>query len=512
MPSLETQSNCSQFVTFYIGKEKFAIPVNIVREIVKQSNVTRIPLAPSYVEGIANLRGEVLPIINLRKRLKLDISNVPNARVVVISDENRTFGLVVDKTAQVIDVTEDEFKDAGAKSEFVKSVIQKNDDFYLVLDTDKLTDIGASKSEKRSSMTNSNKKSENDIVNEYVQLVTFELNNQTYAFKIEQVQEIIRYKEPIPIPNTEEYITGVIKLREDVLPIVDLKLLLSSRCSKPDNFTKVVIVKIGKSLIGFIIDKINEVLKIEKSQILPPPNVRANANEEVVGVVNLNEKMIMVLDPAKLLSDTISDLYESKEKEESVLEMEEELKYVVFKVCDTHFAVPIEEVQEINRLSKVTKIPNAPAFVEGLMNLRGEVLPVISLKKRLNLNLCAEGSKISERVLVYELTNNKKIAFIVDLVEGVEKFSKQIIEDTEQVWSENIDIIPRIIKHPEKTVLVLNLAAVLSQDEIENISSIVQSNNPEVIQKEGSQVRDNFESEEKKRTSQEKQKKLKRSK
>ncbi|MBC7123461.1 MAG: purine-binding chemotaxis protein CheW, partial [Pseudothermotoga sp.] len=95
-------STLEQYVTFILGEETYAVSVANVREIVKASKITRIPLAPAHIEGVMNLRGEVLPIINLRKLLGLPEHDPSLSKVVVLTRDGKTLGVLVDRTAQVI--------------------------------------------------------------------------------------------------------------------------------------------------------------------------------------------------------------------------------------------------------------------------------------------------------------------------------------------------------------------------------------------------------------------------
>ncbi|MGC2769546.1 MAG: chemotaxis protein CheW, partial [Candidatus Acidiferrum sp.] len=85
-----------QIVGFRIGRETFGLPISIVREIVRVPEITSIPNAPDYIEGVINLRGRIIPVVDLRKRfgevvIKADKRN----RIVVVELENRNIGLIV---------------------------------------------------------------------------------------------------------------------------------------------------------------------------------------------------------------------------------------------------------------------------------------------------------------------------------------------------------------------------------------------------------------------------------
>lgn len=100
-----------QVVGFRIGRETFGLPISIVREIVRVPEITSIPNAPDYVEGVINLRGRIIPIIDLRKRFHEAIPEPSKKnRVVVVEIENRRIGLMVNSASEVLRIPPSEIE------------------------------------------------------------------------------------------------------------------------------------------------------------------------------------------------------------------------------------------------------------------------------------------------------------------------------------------------------------------------------------------------------------------
>jgi len=470
-------STLEQYVTFILGEETYAVSVANVREIVKASKITRIPLAPAHIEGVMNLRGEVLPIINLRKLLGLPEHDPSLSKVVVLTRDGKTLGVLVDRTAQVIRSTESEQQDTMAESKFVKRVLRTNAGMCLLFDIDELFEEGTKKFEGRSSIGLQEKSTETTVTKteNYTQLVSFELSGGIYAFKITGVQEIIRYVEPTPIPSAPEYMMGLIELRKSVLPIVDMRRLLDLSATKTDEFTKVIVLRAGGSLVGVVVDRIREVLRIDESKVLPPPTLEREKTKELVGVIQNDDEMILVIDHEQLLANRVVGTRQ-QEQEETVerLASEEEKQYVIFNVGGEDYGVQIEEIREINRLTSVAKVPRAPEYLEGLMNLRGEIVPVVDLRKKFGL-LTVEKNKQMERVVVTE-SDGKKIAFIVDSVVGVRRIPVSAISDLPDTLteSESARFISKIARIGEQVVLLLQMSKVLSEREKQTVTNVAE--------------------------------------
>lgn len=92
-------------VTFVLDREEYGIPVVQVREVIRVSEITRVPQAPAHVRGVTNLRGRILPVVEIRTRLGLEPGVVsPRSRIVVVEVHDRVIGLLVDAVLQVAKV------------------------------------------------------------------------------------------------------------------------------------------------------------------------------------------------------------------------------------------------------------------------------------------------------------------------------------------------------------------------------------------------------------------------
>ena len=100
-----------QVVGFRIGRETFAVPISMVREIVRVPAITSVPNAPDYIEGVINLRGRIIPVVDLRKRFH-EIVGEPNKknRIVVVELENRLIGLMVNSASEVLRIPPSEIE------------------------------------------------------------------------------------------------------------------------------------------------------------------------------------------------------------------------------------------------------------------------------------------------------------------------------------------------------------------------------------------------------------------
>jgi len=133
-----------QLISFTVGAEEYGLELLRVKEVIRMRQITWLPKAPSCVKGIINLRGEVIPIIDLRDRFGLAAQEqTAMTRVVVVEVEGRPVGMVVDAASQVVRVPADEFDPppqvlGEASRDFITAVGKTGDRLILMIDVDRI--------------------------------------------------------------------------------------------------------------------------------------------------------------------------------------------------------------------------------------------------------------------------------------------------------------------------------------------------------------------------------------
>ncbi len=144
--ALHSDSDILQLVSFEIGPEEYAIPILAVQEINRMMSITRVPNAPESVEGVINLRGRIIPVVDLRKKFGMDVSeDSADTRIIVVEvgDEGRVLGFMVDRVNQVLrlgrDIVDPAPSVSGATSaDFIDGVGKLDDRLLILLNLDRL--------------------------------------------------------------------------------------------------------------------------------------------------------------------------------------------------------------------------------------------------------------------------------------------------------------------------------------------------------------------------------------
>ncbi|MBF0400182.1 MAG: chemotaxis protein CheW [Magnetococcales bacterium] len=142
-------------------------------------------------------------------------------------------------------------------------------------------------------------------VKDCVQLVTFLLGREKYGLDVLQVQEIIRYGEPTPVPNLPDFVRGVINLRGIILPVLDLRLRFGMSPGEYDHSESAIILiaYVETKLVGVIADAVADVLYFPRERICPPPDLMAQVDIEYIqGMGEIRNELVMILNLDKILS------------------------------------------------------------------------------------------------------------------------------------------------------------------------------------------------------------------
>ncbi len=603
----------SQTATFRIGEELFGIGINKIKEIVRYPRITHVPRAPYYLNGLANLRGNVLPVIDARSRLGLEKADITDStRVLILDTGISTAGVIVDSVKGVISMENTNVEapppilSSGVDVKYVQSVIKtaNGEKMILELDVDALCAITVDTSASLSSAKTSDYNQTVKTAAKEIQLVTFLTAGEEYGFPIESVREVLRVERITEVPEAPDYVMGIFCIRNTLLPVIDIRKLfdissyiddiqdeivslekehnywldsyrhavesqtsfggilnadknetgrwiesfrtsseliakviqdirfinqkqmlkareiianyhLNSRAETMAVYEKeivtisnqillkfselkeaikkeiredqrVLVVEINKMPVGILVDRMQQVIRILESNIDPPPTILGSCDqtENLNGIVKLNEgkRLILLLDENHLLSDIkmkeLDDMTVNKKaddvevKREENLLKDEEIQLVTFRLGQEEFGLQIEEVQEINRLENITSVPRVPEFVEGVINLRGNVIPAIDLRKRFGMELREHDE--ATRVIIVNI-NNKLTGLIVDSVSEVLRMSKQAIEAPPDILSADFqtEFIKGIGKmdQNERMIILIEVSRILSTDEQQALNS-----------------------------------------
>lgn len=149
---------------------------------------------------------------------------------------------------------------------------------------------------------------------ERMQLVSFILDQEEYGVEVLKVREIIRMPNITRVPNTPHYVDGVINLRGKVIPIISLRKRFSLEVAENDSRTRIIVMDMTGELTGFIVDSVVEVIRITSGEVQPAPPVAAGSIEQeyLSGVINREDRLLVLLDLKKMFSHEERNMFTTK--------------------------------------------------------------------------------------------------------------------------------------------------------------------------------------------------------
>lgn len=141
-----------------------------------------------------------------------------------------------------------------------------------------------------------------------LQLIAFSIGEQTYGVEITTVREIRAWNGATPLPNTREYVRGVINLRGVVLPVVDLRCRLGLGQTNANPKDVIVVVQSAERTIGLLVDAVSDILTVTSSEVQPTPELARESNSAFIeGIAVLSERMVTILSMDKLIASLVGE-------------------------------------------------------------------------------------------------------------------------------------------------------------------------------------------------------------
>jgi purine-binding chemotaxis protein CheW len=507
----------NQFVTFSVAGEMFAVPMGPVQEIIRVPDVARLPLAPPALDGLANLRGRVLPIVNLRRLFNTDERVHDDSTRALVINIGQPLGFVVDHVASVVSVEPSQIEPADSiqsivATDYLTGVIKRpaadgSTQLLLTLDFEHLVHEEFSAVSRSVKSTSGAQRTQDEVnasvteqvANDDLRLVSFAVDGQEYAIDIADVQEIVQVPEAITaLPNTPSHVLGVISLRQRLLPLVSLRTLFGLPSQSLTDQHRIVVVALpGGVQVGLVTDSVKEVLSVPRRHAdeMPALLSRGEGMQEFSSICRLDDgkRLVSIIATSQLLGSRViqdalraGDALDASDPETRTMNQhstnaltDDDTQVVIFRLGAEEFGVPIMSVQEIVRVPDVlTKVPKTPHFVEGVINLRGTVLPVIDQRARLGMPGIERNDR--QRIMVFTL-GGLRTGFIVDSVAEVLRIPQGHVEAAPTLSQEQSQLISRVAKlnGDKRMVMLIDTEKLLARREVAAVQGIGGDGDPD---------------------------------
>jgi purine-binding chemotaxis protein CheW len=474
-----------RFLVFRIARRVYALPAETVVEVIRIPPMARVPQAPKALVGVANLRGVVLPIASLHALLGLEVEDSVDSRAIVL-DGGAPVAIVADAIDALVTIGADRLETQAAHLS-VEQGERLTGAFPLGngQGAAKILDVQALLAEafarryrpnypKAASGAIAIKAAEAEAEPET--FVSFDVAGQEFALELGMVQEIIALPDAVTMaPRAEVVVAGVMAFRERLLPLLSMRELLGFAPAPVSEMReKIVIASVGGTLVGLVADRARAVIAVDPLLIDPVPAViqaRSGGEARIKSIYRgeHGRRLVSILAPEQLFREDVmqrlGEVSNPAQPQAQTVQAGEERKFVVFRLGDGEFGLPVEAVDEVARApEQVTRVPKAPRFLEGVINLRGIVLPVVDQRRRFDMPQLEHGEG---RRLVVVRTGGHRAGLIVDSVSEVLRTTADAIKDAPDLTEDIARLVHGVVnvEAEGRIILVLDPAELLTRAE-----------------------------------------------
>lgn len=441
---VEIKTERDIYGSFFLAGVEFALSVKNIQEVINEPiEYGPMPLAPSYLLGLFNLRGMIVPVVDLRKVFNLPCidDEVICRKVAIIEYGEFCVGLLFDGTGEVFSGNEEEKSLFNTKgSELKDSVVQgvfKLDngrriiqilDAYEILNLDRIPQSKDSfGGEIRKRKTGKRK-----------QCISFLVGEAVCAIGIDFIQEIIRVSEIKNTALSSDLCLGAVDLRGNTVPIIDFSYLLGYEKTHAinidsENNNKVIIMKIEDEYFGLLVSTIESIISYFTEDLIFFPVLGDSKKEMFKGCISSGSGIdTILLDHEKILSSSEielitrghSKLYKEKEDNDEIEKEESFSKksYITFSI-DNNYALEISEVKEvIDYPDELIRPPNLSKYFKGMINLRGDLIAVVD--PRILYGIDGDVQNDNQKILIIN-AGTTCYGLVVDSIDSIVSFSEK---------------------------------------------------------------------------------------
>lgn len=411
------------------GEILFGIDTATVEQILRVPALTPLALGPEVISGLCAVGGNILTVMDLDRLLGLGRVDAASAesRLLTLTGVHGSVGMLVAQVIDAVEVDPAVFEAIDDPQDAVTALYKHETEIVQILDLERLfegTGIAAFDAREVKEGASREEQSGRSVTKEE-RFLLFTMGRERYAVNIEHIREIIAVPERItPIAGSRGEICGRISLRGELLVVADLRRYYGFAAAASDK-NRILVVRSEGRHIGLLIDEIIDIRDYLQEEVETVPENFQNGL--VAGVIHDEKRLVSLVGKGVLerLFAENAKLLVASDRARELGQAERVMEVVVFRLGETEYAIDIEGVAEIIDRTEVTPIPDAPETVEGVINIRGQVVTIGSLRRKLGL----ESVHGSEDKIIVCRAGRERIGFFVNGVSDVMDVSAEELRD-----------------------------------------------------------------------------------
>lgn len=414
----------------------FGLPTTYIGQILRVPDITPLILAPNQVRGLCAVGGDIATAIDFNMLLNCEpcSGKEPQNRVITMNPPLNALCLLVSEVSVSISVEASQVEYLNDKKEIVMAIVHHNDELIQVIDLE-LALMGIHKQSvtpRAISDKNTLLSTQTQKVNTAERYLVFKMGGEEYALAIDNMREVLNANNSLThIAGSNEEIRGMMSLRDELIVVADLRTFYHYTAQTSDKNRIMIVERHGKTL-GLIIDEIVDIHEFCQSDI----DDKGDRENQIEGIIQYKDRLISLIgmDLIDVIMQRNEEFIVANETIQGDEQSEPIVEVVIFKLAEEEYAFAIEEVAEIIDMTPITPVVNAPDMVDGVINIRGQIVTIGSLHKRLGI----EHIQHPEQKIIICRAGGSRIGFFVNSVSdvmGVKESSIRHDETNEEIFS-----------------------------------------------------------------------------
>lgn len=472
--------------SFFMGESEFALSVTHVQEVVNSPpRYSPVPLGPAYLKGLFNLRGLIVPVVDLRTILKLPVApTIEESKIAIIERDGFYIGLQFDRTGEIFKSDAEERSDFDRASGSVISGVFKKEQGRRIVQILDIAALFQLQNIPQQAMSEGKRAQFARKRGQRKQCISFGVGPARCAWGIEAIQEILKIDAVTESTLAINHCIGHIDLRGSTVPIIDLAALLGYReADRGPEATqgerRIFVMKIEREFFGLLVDAVESIVSYFPDELLPFPVLGNERTEMFLGCVSLpDQSEILLLNHHKLLSNAEileitqghSRMFQASQDPKAQKKQSSQRRTYITFVIENVYAVGIEEIREIVEYpSALLKPPGLPAHFRGILNLRGEMITVIDA--RMMYRKPQNESANPGKVLIFK-NEKRNFGLVVDAVEAIVSFCENdkiklpemlFKHDSNQMTDDVLEAVEFETGGTKRSLMILNAHAIATR-------------------------------------------------
>ena len=470
------------YTFFTVDREEYGIQTEYVAGVQETPVVRRVPKAPGFIEGVANIHGRILPVINTRNRVETMKTDQTQKTLILTQLEGVFYGLLADQVTSVAYLGQEMIEPVNPvliKKEmpFIPAMAAIGDRLVHLLDLETLVYAGVDVDPKEKIAYTAYTQKGQKVLGrtkktDQQRYIVMLIGQETYGLPIDALKEVVLGSRLEKLSGGPDYLAGIIKTPEGMIPVIDMQKKYDLELEPYQAQCRIVVFETEDSCFGILANAAWEMIGISQDEIKDTPKTIVGdqtTHIKNVAMLDRGKRLVIIMDAAKVL--TKKDLkklskVEGVDRSRGMLEAKttrgESMKsFLIFQVAGHEFAFDMALLVEVINYKTVSRIPKAPPHIRGLIPVKSELVPVIDL--RVNLEMKTKGNADEKHIIIIR-KDDALHGFIADrVIEILQVLEQDLAEPGDFPGGINLDAIEGIIriKGSDRVPMVLKLEKVI---------------------------------------------------